>query len=197
MSNNKLKNAMPQNAQMSLTLIDTIKVFINTFVRLIPLGLYAGSLMSGMVFHDFRGLLLFGGFLANEIISLGYKLILHGSVNPQCALTYSSEGSPFVLPSPMTQTVGFFIGFFFMEMYYNSTFNPMTFFFLCALELITIYSRINVGCKTLLDAIFCALIGTLFGVVYFNLIKDYYKADYLNVEITVANEKINNFFSIS
>jgi hypothetical protein len=197
MSNNKLKNAMPQNAQMSLTLIDTIKVFINTFVRLIPLGLYAGSLMSGIVFKDFRGLLLFGGFLANELISLGYKLILHGAVNPQCALTYSSEGSPFVLPSPMTQTVGFFVGFFFMDMYYNSTFNPMTFFFLCAMELITIYSRINVGCKTLLDAIFCALIGILFGVVYFNLIKDYYKADYLNVEITVANAKINKFFEIS
>ena len=194
---NKAKNGSFQNPQMSLTLIDTIKVFINTFVRLIPLGLYAGSIMSGMVFQDFRGVLLFGGFLANEIISLGYKLILHGAVNPQCALTYSSEGSPFVLPSPLTQTVGFFIGFFFMDMYYNNTFNPLTFFVLSAIQLITIYSRINVGCKTLLDALFCSLIGALFGIVYYNLVKDYYKADYLNVEITVANKNINKFFEIT
>jgi len=182
---------------MSLSLIDTIKIFINTLVRIIPIGLYAGSSMSGVVFQDFRGILLFCGFLGNELISLGYRMILHGVVNPQCALTYSSEGSPFVLPSPISQTVGFFAGFFFMEMYFNDTFNPLKFFFLSTMLLITIYSRINVGCKTLLDGIYCALIGLLMGIVYYNLIKDYYKADYLEEELITANNDINNFFSIN
>ena len=182
---------------MSLTLIDTIKIFTNTLVRIIPIGLYAGSAMSGVVFQDFRGLLLFIGFLGNELISLGYRMILRGVVNPQCALTYSSEGSPFVLPSPITQTVGFFLGFFFMEMYFNDTFSPMKFFFLSAILLITIYSRINIGCKTLLDAIYCALVGLLMGVIYYNLIKDYYKADYFEEEITEINEDINNFFTLN
>ena len=182
---------------MSLTLIDTIKIFTNTLVRIIPIGLYAGSAMSGVVFQDFRGLLLFIGFLGNELISLGYRMILRGVVNPQCALTYSSEGSPFVLPSPITQTVGFFLGFFFMEMYFNDTFNPMKFFLLSAMLLITIYSRINIGCKTLLDAIYCALVGLLMGVIYYNLIKDYYKADYFEEEITEINEDINNFFTLN
>ena len=182
---------------MSLSLIDTIKIFTNTLVRIIPIGLYAGSAMSGVVFQDFRGLLLFIGFLGNELISLGYRMILRGVVNPQCALTYSSEGSPFVLPSPITQTVGFFLGFFFMEMYFNDTFNPLKFFFLSAMLLITIYSRINIGCKTLLDAIYCALVGLLMGVIYYNLIKDYYKADYFEEEITEINEDINNFFTLN
>ena len=182
---------------MSLTLIDTIKIFTNTLVRIIPIGLYAGSAMSGVVFQDFRGLLLFIGFLGNELISLGYRMILRGVVNPQCALTYSSEGSPFVLPSPITQTVGFFLGFFFMEMYFNDTFSPMKFFFLSAILLITIYSRINIGCKTLLDAIYCALVGLLMGVIYYNLIKDYYKADYLEEDITEINKDINNFFTLN
>jgi hypothetical protein len=182
---------------MSLSLIDTIKIFTNTLVRIIPIGLYAGSAMSGVVFQDFRGLLLFFGFLGNELISLGYRMILRGVVNPQCALTYSSEGSPFVLPSPITQTVGFFLGFFFMEMYFNDTFNPLKFFFLSAMLLITIYSRINIGCKTLLDAIYCALVGLLMGVIYYNLIKDYYKADYFEEEITEINEDINNFFTLN
>lgn len=182
---------------MSLSAIDAIKIFINTAVRITPVGLYAGSAMAGAVFNDFRGLLLFLGFLGNELIGLGYKMVLKGVSNPQCALLYSEQGTPFVLPSPITQTVGFFCGFFFMDMYYNNTFNAMKFFFLSMLLLITMYSRINVGCKTLLDAVYCALIGLLTGVVYYSLIKDYYKADYMNQTLTQANEAINNFFSIS
>ena len=74
---------------MSLSIIDTFKIFINTTVRLIPVGLYTGSVMSGAVFQDFRGILLFLGLLGNELISLGYRMILRGVVNPQCALTFS------------------------------------------------------------------------------------------------------------
>ena len=182
---------------MSLSLVDVVKIFINTLVRLEPIGLYTGSLMAGVVFNDFRGLLLFLGLLGNELIGLGYKMVLRGVSNPQCALMYSESGTPFVLPSPITQTVGFFAGFFFMDMYYNNTFKPMKFFVLTMLILITIYSRINVGCKTLLDAIYCSLIGILTGVVYYSIIKDYYKADYLNVTITQADGTINNFFNIN
>ena len=182
---------------MSVSLIDTIKIFINTLVRISPVGLYAGSAMSGVVFNDFRGLLLFGGFIGNELLGLGYKMVLHGVSNPQCALTYSETGTPFVLPSPMSQTVGFFLGFFFMDMYYENTFSPLKFFILTFLQLITIYSRMNVGCKTLLDAVYCSLIGLLFGVVYYNLVQPYYKADYLNEKLTTANNDINNFFSIN
>ena len=180
-----------------LPIIDIFKIFINTIVRIAPVGLYAGSAMSGIVFNDFRGLLLFGGFLLNEMLGLGYKLVLRGVSNPQCALLFSESGTPFVLPSPISQTVGFFAGFFFMDMYYNNTFNPLKFFLLIMLQLLTIYSRINVGCKTLLDAIYCSLIGMLMGIIYYSLIKDYYKADYLNQTVTQANEAINNFFSIN
>jgi len=124
-------------------------------------------------------------------------MVLNGVSNPQCALMYSEGGTPFVLPSPITQTVSFFAGFFFMDMYYNSAFNVSTFFGLTILILITIYSRMNVGCKTLLDAIFCSLIGLLFGVVYYNLVKEYYKADYLKDELIIANTDINKFFTVN
>jgi hypothetical protein len=54
---------------MALSLIDIIKIFINTLVRLIPIGLYSGSAMSAVVFSDFRAVLLFIGFLGNELIT--------------------------------------------------------------------------------------------------------------------------------
>ena len=182
---------------MSLSIIDTGKIFINTLVRILPIGLYTGSVMSGAVFQDFRGLLLFGGFLGNELLGLGYRMVLHGVTNPQCALMYSEGGSPFVLPSPISQTIGFFAGFFYMDMYYNSTFSVMEFSILTFLVLITIYSRINVGCKTLIDAVYCSLVGLLFGVVYYNLVQPFYKADYLSSTIMKADTEINKFFSMN
>ena len=182
---------------MSLSFVDTFKIFINTLVRLVPIGLYSGSVMSGVVFQDFRGILLFCGFLGNELLGLGYRMVLHGVSNPQCALLYSQSGTPFVLPSPITQTVGFFAGFFYMDMYYNSKFSAVEFFVLTFLMLITIFSRMNVGCKTLLDAVYCTLIGLLFGVVFYNVVQPYYKADFLMDEITIANDDINNFFSLN
>jgi hypothetical protein len=182
---------------MLLSIVDLVKIFINTLVRLEPVALYAGSAMSGIVFNDFRGLLLFGGFLANELIGLGYRMVLRGIPNPQCALLYSHDGSSFVLPSPITQTVGFFCGFFFMDMYYNSKFNSPKFILLILMLLITMYSRINIGCKTLLDAVYCALIGILSGVIYYSVIKDYYKSDYLQETITKIDDSINNFFTIN
>lgn len=185
------------SVQTTISLVDVIKMAINTIVRLEPIGLYTGSAMAGVVFNDFRGLLLFMGFLGNELIALGYKMILRGTTNPQCALLYSESGNPFVLPSPITQTAGFFAGFIFMDMYYNSTFSALKFFVLVVLLLVTMYSRINVGCKTLLDAVYCTLIGLLVGVVYYNIVRDYYKADYLNTTLTEASKEINNFFSLN
>jgi hypothetical protein len=182
---------------MNLFLIDVVKILINTFVRLLPVGLYSGSAMSAVVFSDFRAILLFIGFLGNELISLGYRLILRGTTNPQCALLYSADNDPFVLPSPLTQTIGFFAGFFYMDMYFNNQFNPIKFFSLIGLQLITIYSRVNIGCKTLIDAIYCSLVGMLIGIVYYNIIKDYYKADYLNQKLTTANDTINKFFTLN
>jgi len=182
---------------MSLSIIDIFKIFINTGVRLLPIALYSGCAMSGSVFQDFRGTLLFIGFLVNELLGLGYKMVLNGVSNPQCALLYSESGTPFVLPSPISQTVGFFAGFFFMDMYFNNTYNASTFFGLTFMILITIYSRLNVGCKTLIDAIYCTLIGLLFGVVYYNLVQPYYKADYLEPAIEAVSDNINSFFSLS
>jgi hypothetical protein len=182
---------------MAINLIDIIKLILNTLVRIIPVGLYTGSVISGVAFDDFRGILLFLGFLGNELLALGYKMVLRGDTNPQCALLYSETGTPFVLPSPISQTVGFLAGFFYMDMYYNNVFYPMKFFILMMVQLITIYSRIDVGCKSLLDAIYCSLIGMLSGVVYYSIIKDYYKADFLKEKITKADESINKFFMIN
>ena len=170
-----------------------ILALINTLVRLVPIALYAGSAMNIMVMNDFRGVLLLLGFLFNEMLSLGYRMFLKGAYNPNCALLMSNEGLPFVLPSPITQTVGFFFSIVMMDMYNRDVFYPIKFFMMLALLVITMYSRVNVGCKTIVDAIMAAIIGLLLGVGFFEIVKPYYKRDYLDIENIEGD--VNDFFS--
>lgn len=178
---------------VSIGVLSLGTIFLNTIVRLLPIGLYTGSAMSGLIFSDFRGTILFLGFLANEAISYGYRMIFQGIYNPQCALMKDEEDY-FVLPSPITQTFGFFYGFMMAEMYAQDTFLPWRFFTLTAALMLVIYSRVNIGCKTLLDALYCALLGILLGVGYFNVVKDYYKASVYNV--ANISETASDFFKL-
>lgn len=171
-----------------------IKAILNTLIRLTPVGLYTGSAMSAVVFNDFRGSLLFMGFMLNEFISLGYRMILKGQYNPQCALTKVSDEKFFVLPSPISQTIGFFSAFMLMEMYTNGEFKPIKFFIIITLLLTTIWSRHNVGCMSLLDSIFSVVVGLLIGISYFSLVKSYYRRDYLKKDEEIRADDIEDSF---
>lgn len=168
---------------MSISPFSTGKAILNTIVRLLPIALYSGSSISALLFGDFRGTLLFVGFIINEAIAYGYRLILQGVYNPQCALLKTEEDY-FVLPSPITQTIGFFFGFFMTEMYSQGQFFPSRFFVLLVLLVLTIFSRINVGCKSFLDALYCAFLGILLGVGWYNIVKEYYRRDFYKLEET-------------
>ena len=178
---------------MSVSGISAAKAIINTLVRLSPISLYSGSALSGFVFSDFRATLLFVGLMINEGIALGYRLILRGIYNPQCALL-SNGDDYFVLPSPITQTIGFVCGFFFAKMFEEGEFLPIKFFTMMFILSIVIYSRVNVGCKGLLDALYCAILGLVLGIGYFNLIKDYYRPNFYKLES--VEKEFNDFFKV-
>jgi hypothetical protein len=179
---------------MSISGISVAKAVINTIVRLSPIGLYSGSALSAFIFSDFRATLLFAGLMINEGIALGYRMILHGIYNPQCALIQNGEDY-FVLPSPITQTIGFVVGFFIAKMFHSGEFLPLQFFTMFVILTLTIFSRINIGCKGFLDALYCSLLGMVLGVGYFNLIKDYYRRDFYKVEPSEV-EEVSDFFKM-
>lgn len=178
----------------TLNVISVGTIFLNTIVRLVPVALYTGSAMSGLIFSDFRGTILFAGFIINELISFGYRMILNGVYNPQCALMKTEEDF-FVLPSPITQTFGFFYGFLMAEMYNQGEFQPAKFFIMTAIMVLVIYSRVNIGCKSTLDAIYCALLGMVLGLGYFTIVKDYYRQDFFKLDSKNEN-LIKDFFTL-
>lgn len=193
--NNKTNNSgnLGSMAPPPVGLFASLKGFINTFVRLLPIGFYAGTIMSGFVFGDSRGTWLFLGLIINEMISYGYRMILSGIYNPQCALMKNGEDY-FVLPSPISQTIGFIFGFYMTHMFFqegpNAGFKSGSFFGFTVLLVVTIFSRINVGCKGFLEAIYCSLVGIIFGVGYYNIIKEYYPLDREKVKKTKEDSDV-------
>ena len=61
------------------------------------------------------------------------------------------------------------MAYFFMDMYQKQNFNVVNFIFLSFILLITMWSRINIGCETAVDCIFAVIIGILIGAVYYRL----------------------------
>lgn len=178
-----------------------IKAIINTLIRMMPIGLYAWASLSSLVFSDFRATLILIGFIFNEMISLGYRMILRAAENPQCALLRSGDKT-LTLPSPINQTIAFFVGFMMMDMYETGAYSPMRFFGLMTFLLIGMWSRINVGCSAFLDTLFSTVVGMIFGISYYYIVKPYYYANYLNPSSSVSSPSStmttaqSNFFTI-
>ena len=186
---NKIKYA----SMSPISMFSASKAIINTLIRLLPIALYSGSVISGFVFNDFRATLLFLGFMINEGIALGYRFIMKGIYNPQCALL-ANEDDYFVLPSPITQTVGFFVGFFLAKMFEEGNFYPFQFFGYLVILLFTNFSTINIGCMGFLEALYCSLLGIILGAAYYNIVKNYFRRDFYNIENT--DKLLNDFFDL-
>jgi hypothetical protein len=167
---------------MFVDIIIILISILNTIVRLLPVALYTGSIISNLVFDDFRANLLFIGFLINELVAFAYKFALKGTDKAECALL-ADPSNYYVLPSPITQTIGFFFGFILTDTYFTNSYGSLKFLVMCILLAATIFSRINVGCETTMNALIFACVGTAFGVLYYYVIKDYYKSRIEDVEL--------------
>jgi membrane-associated phospholipid phosphatase len=144
------------------------KAALNTFIRLVPIGLYFGTLIMGILFSDIRAFVLFIGYLLNDIISFGFRQLFQTVDIPNCAIVQSNRNF-YTLPSSHTQTIAFTLAYFFTDMYMNQNFNIVNFIFLGFLLIITMWSRINVGCESIVDGIFATILGILIGVAFYRL----------------------------
>lgn len=165
-----------------------IKGIINTLVRLIPISLYMGSIMSTFVFDNKRALIILFGFLFIEIMSFGYNSFNKSISSANCALV-RSESQSIALPAPIPLSVGFFVSFLISDMMDTNNFKPLKFFLLVIIFLITIWSRINVGCHNIIESIIAALIGITLGVAYYKLVKKQYQEDNVSSNPDVSSEE--------
>lgn len=174
-----------------------IKSIINTIIRLLPIGFYFGSLILGLFFYDPRGFLFFIGLFLNELIMLGARYMFQTEDLINCAIVRTGDQF-FTLPAPHTEIISFVWAFLISDMYYRNLFDGINFILLSLILLITVWSRMAIGCQNIIDVIYSVLLGGLLGSGYYMVIKEYYnpkkeiensddgvKPDYADLDIYV------------
>jgi hypothetical protein len=168
-----------------------LKSIINSIVRLAPVSLYMGSIVAGLVFEQTRAIFMFIGFVVTEMVCFIFLQIYKTIENPQCALLKSVD-SVFILPAPIPLSYGYFCGFQIADMFSNE-FNPIKIFFMIVFLFVVIWSRINVGCHSLLESCFAAVIGLGLGLGYYSVIKPFYNDSSINFFKKKENEEISDY----
>ena len=150
----------------------------HTFAKLLPIGLYVSTLLESILFNDIRGFIIFLGLIINDLINIGYNYLLEKKPKEKCAIIRNIYTDDFFeLSTPHTQYIAFVTGFLLSSMFFKKVFYYSTFTIFSILIGLTVWSRISVGCKDILDAGYNLIFGLFRGIIYYIIIKDYYEPD--------------------
>ena len=149
-----------------------LPALLHTFAKLLPIGLYVSTLLESILFNDIRGFLIFLGLIINDLINIGYNYLLEKKPNEKCAIIRNIYTDDFFeLSTPHTQYISFVTGFLLSSMFFKKVFYYSTFTLFTVLIGLTIWSRISVGCKDILDAGYNLVFGLFRGIIYYIIIK--------------------------
>ena len=111
-----------------LTIFNILPVFLHTFVKIMPIGLYMASLLESMLFNDIRGFFVFLGLFINDLINIGYNYVMKPKPNPDCAIIRNLYTDDFFeLSTPHSQYISFVTSFIMASMYFKKYFFFSTF----------------------------------------------------------------------
>lgn len=158
-------------------IIMVLRAILHTFVRFLPLGLYSFTYLSTALFKDRRSAILLLGLIINDVIGFLYKRYNKKEPNENCVIFGTNDNSQSLgfLPNPHTEYMAFVAAFFYSDMWYKYVLDFIPFFFILFLLVVTIWSRISIGCKTFKDVVFNLVFGGLRGIVYYYFVSSYYR----------------------
>jgi hypothetical protein len=160
--------------------IDVVKGLIHSFIRFLPLGLYFFTYFSSTLYKDKRSIILLIGLIFNDIIGSIYKKYSGIVPNDTCAVFGNTDGSALnFLPNSHTEIFSFITSFFYSEMWNQGRMNWFKFNFLLFMMIITIWSRINIGCENSYQRI---IFDLLFGMVRGSLFYHFFSSQYINAQ---------------
>lgn len=173
--NNKAGNN--KEPKITTSAFNFIPILLNTFIKILPIGLYVASLLESLLFNDIRGFFIFLGLILNDALNTGYNYLSSKTDNERCAVIrnmYSKEEF-FVLPTTHTEYISFVSAFLMASMYFKQVFNYGVFIIFSLLVGITMYMRVSVGCKDFIDAGYSLFLGIFKGIIYYIIVKDFYE----------------------
>ena len=160
-----------------LDIMNSVIGLLHTFVRFLPLGLYFFTYLSSALYKDVRSAYLLIGLVINDLIGYVYKKYAKIVPNAACAIfgKVSDKTDLGFLPNPHTEIMSFVASFFYTDMYYKGNLDSVPFIFITGMLLLTIWSRITIGCKKINDVFFNIVCGFIRGVILDYIISTYYQ----------------------
>ena len=174
------KDSKDKNSKDSKGVVNILSFLIgliHTFVRFLPLGLYFFVYLSSALYKDLRAAYLFIGLVVNDLIGYLYKKYTKFRPNGACAIfsKLDDKTEPGFLPNPHTLYISFVAAFFYSDMWYKYKFDFIPFIFILFLLILTIWSRIDIGCKEFKDVVLNVVFGALRGIIYYYFVSSYYR----------------------
>lgn len=169
-----MSNPKTSNVYSSL---EVFKGILNTFIRIMPLGLYFFTYFSLTLFRDLRAGVILLGLIFNEMFGYAYKKYSNVVYPKECAVFGSETISQKVgfLNNTHIEIICFVAAFFFSDMWIKNSMDWFRFNFLLFMIIATIWSRMSIGCQNdLQNVIFNVLFGLILGGLYYYFFSDYY-----------------------
>lgn len=180
------------------TAFNIIPVIFNTMVKLLPFGLYLGTIVESVLFNDIRGFIVFIGLILNDFLNIAYNYLLEKQDNERCAVVRNMYSEDFlVLPTTHTEYISFVGAFLTTSMYFKKIFNYGTFMLFVVLIGLTMFMRVSIGCKDFLDAFYALSLGLFKGIIYYIIVKDFYEPADVTPEDHWLEEALKKYFPIS
>ena len=194
--NNKSKNNKLKKVDVKLlTIFNILPVFLHTFVKIMPISIYLASILESMLFNDIRGFFVFLGLFVNDLINLGYNYIMKPLPNPECAIIRNIYTDDFfTLSTPHTQYISFITSFVMASMYFKKYFFFSSFFIFLILIVLTVWSRITIGCENMLEAGYNLVFGAFRGIIYYIIVRDFYEPEDVTPEEHWIERKLKQLF---
>ena len=155
------------------------KTLLNAFIKLMPIGLYFFTYFSLIIFKDLRAGVLLLGLILNELF--GYAYVKYSNVvrNKDCAIfgNVAMDKAFGFINNTHIEIISFVAAFFVSDMWYKENMNWFIFNFLLAMIILTIWSRMSVGCiNDLTSVIFNVLFGFILGGLFYYFFSDTYSS---------------------
>tara|TARA_E500000178_G_scaffold147081_1_gene146740 strand:+ start:345 stop:1019 length:675 start_codon:yes stop_codon:yes gene_type:complete len=159
--------------------VSVFKTLLNSFIKLMPIGLYFFTYFSLIIFKDLRAGVLLLGLVLNELFGYAYVKYSNTVKNKECVLFGNDEMDKAFgfINNTHIEIICFVAAFFVSDMWYKEQMNWFMFNFLLAMIIITIWSRMSVGClNDLTSVIFNVLFGFILGGLFYYFFSDTYSA---------------------
>ena len=159
--------------------MSVFKTLLNSFIKLMPIGLYFFTYFSLIIFKDLRAGVLLLGLVLNELF--GYAYVKYSNVvrNKECVIfgNAAMDKAFGFINNTHIEIICFVAAFFISDMWYKESMNWFIFNFLLAMIIMTIWSRMSVGCiNDLTSVIFNVLFGFILGGLFYYFFSETYSS---------------------